>query len=94
MKIYDDHNDMWDFFIKIIISCLDTYAPLKKVYSKYSQCHTPWLSPEILSTIREKQRAKRIAERSERGDNIDHYKHLKNNLKSTIHSAKLFLSGS
>jgi len=31
MEIYDDPDDMWVFFCKIVTSYLDRYVPLKKV---------------------------------------------------------------
>ena len=89
MEMYDDPDDMWGVFIHIITSCLDKYAPLQKVLCKHSRRHTPWLSPEILSAIHEKQKAKRTAEKSGKDDDVAHYKRLKNALKTTIRSAKL-----
>ena len=86
MEMYDDPDDMWGFFIHIITSYLDKYTPLQKVLCKHSRHHTPWLSPEILSAIREKQKAKRSAEKS-RKDDVVSYKRLKNVLKTTIRSA-------
>lgn len=88
MKVYDD-LDMWGFFANIIASCLHKYAPLKKVCCKHSKGHNPWLSLDILSAIHEKQKAKCIAKKSGNDDNIALYKCHKNDLKTTIHSAKL-----
>ena len=56
---------------------------------RYSRRHTPWLSPEILSAIGEKQKAKCTAEKSGKDDDVARYKRLKNALKTTIRSAKL-----
>ena len=88
MEMYDDPDDMWGFFIHIITSYLDKYTPLQKVLCKHSRHHTPWLSPEILSAIQEKQKAKCSAEKSGK-DDVASYKHLKNALKTTIRSANL-----
>ena len=57
MEIYDDPDDMWGFFCQIVTSCLDKFVPLQKVRSKYSKRSTPWITPEVLSAIKEKQRA-------------------------------------
>ena len=32
MEMYDDPDDMWGFFIHIITSCLDKFAPLQKCF--------------------------------------------------------------
>lgn len=82
-------DDMWGFFYEIISTCLDKYVPLKKVRSKYSKRHTPWLSPDVMSAIRVKQRAKCIVEHLGNPEDISRYKQLKNQLKNIICSAKL-----
>ena len=60
MEMYDDPDDMWGFFIHIITSCLDKYAPLQKVLVSI-------LSMILLGFLLkscEKQKAKRTAEES------------------------------
>ena len=47
MEMFDDVNDMWEFFYGILHQCLDSYIPLKKIYHKYSNQHTPWLTDEL-----------------------------------------------
>ena len=49
MEIYDDMNDMWTFFISILHECLNAYVPLHATVSKCSSCHTPWITPFLLS---------------------------------------------
>ena len=68
-------------FCQVVTSCLNKYVPLKKVSSKYSKCPTPslaWMTPEIMSAIKEKQRAKHAAECSDGNEEIALYKRLKN----------------
>ena len=89
MEIYDDPDDMWGFFCQIVTSCLDKFVPLQKVRSKYSKRSTPWITPEVLSAIKEKQRAKRAAELSGSSESLALYKQLKNKLKTVVQSAKL-----
>ena len=89
MNVFDDVNDMWGFFYGIILSCLNAHVPMKTVYCKYSKRPTPWITPEILAAICEKNKAKRIAEHSGDAGNITRYKRLKNRLKSDVRAAKL-----
>ena len=51
MEVYDDVNDMWEYFYSILCGCLDFYIPLKAVRHKYSKRPTPWLNPTILHDI-------------------------------------------
>ena len=68
MEAYDDPGD---YLSRTITSSLYKYLPLWKMYYKHCKYHTPWLSPEILSAICEKQKAKHIAEKS--GSDSDIY---------------------
>ena len=76
-------------FYEIIMSCLNVYALMKRVYCKYSKHPTPWIIPGILATICGKNKAKCLAECSGDAGNILRYKRLKNRLKSDIRAAKL-----
>ena len=89
MELFDDINDMWEYFYGIIQSCMDTYIPLKTVRHKYSKRPTPWLTLDILNVIQAKFKAKRCAERTHDPADIDHYKTIKSHLKSMIRSSKL-----
>ena len=89
MSIFDDVDEMWEFFSYIIQSCLDQFVPLKRIYCKYSKRHTPWLLSEIMLAIREKHKAKQEAECSGNPDDLTRYKCLKNKLKTVICTAKL-----
>ena len=78
MSIYDDIAEKWEFFFSCIIqSCLDQFVLQKRVHCKYSKHDTPWLSPEIMSAIREKHKAKRATECSGNINDLARYKHLK-----------------
>ena len=48
-----------------------------------------WMTPELLQTIKEKNKAKRRAANATSTVNIALYKKLKNKLKTTVHEAKL-----
>ena len=87
MEVFDDINDMWEYFYGILHQCLDSYIPLKKVHCKYSKRHTPWLTDELLSSIKAKHKAKRLAEHTKDPSDISNYKCIKNKLKSEIRSA-------
>ena len=89
MELFDDINDMWEYFYGIIQSCMDSYIPLKTVRHKYSKQPTPWLTSDILHVIQAKFKAKRRAERTRDSVDIDYYKTIKNYLKSMIRSSKL-----
>ena len=89
MEVYDDVNDMWEYFYGILRGCLDSYIPLKAVRNKYSKRPTPWLNSTLLHAIKLKYKAKRLADRTQDPVDISQYKMIKNNLKSQIRSAKL-----
>ena len=61
---------------------LDEYAPLKSVVSKFSRCPTPWMTLELLKTIKEKNKAKWRAARTTSAVDTAIYKTLKNKLKT------------
>ena len=86
MDSFDNIGDMWDYFSGLLDYCLDSYV---RVSCKYSRRHTPWMTPEILCSIKEKDKAKRRAEHTKDPDDLVRYKKLKNQLKSTICQSKL-----
>jgi len=89
MDVFDDIDDTWYFFKSCLFSVLDQYAPLKTVKSKVSKRPTPWMTPELLLFIKEKNKAKRRASKTHSTDDIAAHKLLKNKLKTAIHEAKL-----
>ena len=76
MDIYDDVNEMWEFFSTILQCCLDQYAPCHTVVSKHSHHPTPWLTPALSSAIKLKQKkqAKRRADSTANDAGIALYK--------------------
>ena len=58
MSTIDEIEDMWYFLKSSLYYILDEYAPLKSVVSKLSKCPTPWITPELLQAIKEKNKAK------------------------------------
>ena len=90
MDIYDDDvNDMWHFFVSILYHCLDMYTPSHTVPIKHSHHPTSWISPDLLTAIKHKLRAKRQAESTGSDADISYYKQLKNRLKLLVHEAKI-----
>ena len=89
MDIYDDVNDMWHFFISILYRCLDMYAPSHTVPIKHSRRPTPWITPDLLTAIKHKSKAKRRAESTGLEADFSYYRHLKNRLKVLVREAKL-----
>ena len=63
MDIYDSVDDMWSFVSSILHECLDTFAPVCSVQGRKSHCPTPWLTPSLLSAIKQKKQAKRKAQK-------------------------------
>jgi len=74
MDIYDDINDMWDFFISILFQCLDTYAPSHTVPIKSSRRATPWMTPDLLRMVKQKSKAKHRVKCSGLDTDISYYK--------------------
>ena len=78
-----------DLFATIIDWCLDRNFPLKRIPCGSTKHHTPWMSDNIMATIREKNRAKHVVEKTRNTADSLIYRKLKNSLKSMIRSAKL-----
>lgn len=89
MDIYDSVDDMWSFISSVLHECLDMFALLHPVVCKRSRRPTPWLTPSLLSAIKQKKQAKRRAEWSNDDADIQLYKCLKNQLKHLVNAAKL-----
>ena len=89
MDIFDSVDDMWSFINSILCECLDMFAPLHSVVCKRSRHPTPWLTPSLLSAIKQKKQAKRKAEQSNDDADIQLYKRLKNQLKHLVNEAKI-----
>lgn len=89
MSVYDDLDDKWGFFYNILQNTLQSFAPLKRVYSRLSKRPTPWISDTILEQIKLKNKAKRVAENSGGVDELSFYKRCKNKLKAVVRQAKI-----
>ena len=89
LNIFNDINDMWEFFYSVLQNCLDTHIPLKKVRSKYFKRPTPWITSDILAVIKAKYKAKRVAERTHNPVDLDNYRSIKNQLKMMVCTAKM-----
>ena len=62
---------------------------MKRVRCKNIKWPTPWLTQDILCAISAKHKAKSIAECTHDPGDVDHYKSIKNSLKTMIRAAKL-----
>ena len=89
MDIYDSVDDMWSFGSSILHECLDTFVPVCSVQSMRSDRPTPWLTPSLLSAIKQKKQAKRKAQQTNSDEDVLLYKQLKNNLKCLVQEAKI-----
>ena len=63
MSIFDDINDKWCFSHSVTI--LSSFLSLKPVYSKKSKRPTLWFTPEVADTIKLKNKAKHIFEKTQ-----------------------------
>ena len=70
MDTFDDINDKWEFFLSSLLSILDSFAPQKSVPSSSSKRSTPWITPDILATIKNKHCAKQRAAKSHNPQDI------------------------
>ena len=68
---------------------LNEFAPLHRVTCKNSGHSTPWFSDSIARMIKEKQRARHLAQRTGNVDNWSMYRRLKNQLKAIVRQAKV-----
>ena len=76
-------------FKTILLDVLDAFAPLREIFSKNSRRPTPWFSDALSEKIKLKNRAKQKFDRSgDPGDKLIFQK-LRNDLKATIHQAKI-----
>ena len=73
----------------IFHTILDTFVPLRRVYSRKSKRPTPWFSTVISNLIKLKNRAKKRADQSKAESDQVAYKKHKNKLKHVIRQAKL-----
>ena len=58
----DDIDDKWEFFHQILMLSLNEFAPLHRVNCKYSRRFTPWFSDSIAQMIKEKCKARHLAQ--------------------------------
>ena len=75
MDIYDSVDDMWSFVSSILHECLDVFAPVCSVQSRKSHRPTPWLTPSLLSAIKQKKQAKRKAQQTNSDEDVLLYCH-------------------
>ena len=74
-------HDKWKFFLKILMLSLNKFAPLHRVNCKNSRCPPHGFLTLFAQMIKEKYKARHLAQRT--GDNNDWsaYRRLRNQLK-------------
>ena len=60
VDIYDDINDIYHTFSKIVVDIVDEFAPIKKFRLK-KDCNVPWMDKELLYRIAKRDIAHRLA---------------------------------
>ena len=81
----DDLNAMASNFYDLFHSILDVHAPLKKRKGMTRHVPSPWITPRIKNLIRDRDRAKKKAEKDR--SIWPEYKHLRNKVTSELRSA-------
>ena len=79
-------NDCWKFLLDKLTSCLDNMCPIKM--RKNCVNNNPWLTEEILVSIREKNRDWKTAKRTKNPVDLANAKRLRNHCKTIIRRAK------
>ena len=81
-----DPNACWDFIIKMIENVADTMCPLRERVVK--EKGEIWLTNEILELIYDKDNAWKLAKKTNKQEDINYAKRLRNQTLSTIRRAK------
>ena len=81
-------NDMVTTLNSYILALYDKHAPIvtKRVNKKHP---VPWMTPEILNLMAQRDAAYRRAKRSSDSDLYDQYKHLRNRVKQLLRNSRL-----
>ena len=81
-----DLETMYDRFLSLLYSVIDRHAPMRKVRVK--QKESPWMTRDILTMIRDRDKLKIKAKRSKLTSDWENYKKARNNVTSSIRQSK------
>ena len=79
-------NKLWSYLIEKIEFYIDLQCPLKKF--KISQTKEPWVTPELLEFVKDKDRALRKAKRSKSNEDWEIAKRLRNECLTRVRNCK------
>ena len=71
-----DANSYWNGLVSVVREYLDPMCPLKKI--KIKNKDDPWITAELIDLIKDKDRARMIAKRTNRNEDWDRAKRLRN----------------
>ena len=74
-----DPNKAWNFFVKSILSILDSICQIRK--SRYTNSRPPWITNELMELANDRDRAMKLAKREPSPSNIIQAKSLRNEAK-------------
>ncbi|XP_024880747.1 uncharacterized protein LOC112460309 [Temnothorax curvispinosus] len=74
------------FLSDALTECYDRHAPLRIIQPKHFPA--PWLTPDIKSVMKTRDRARRVWKRSKTNANYTRYKILRNQAQALVRSAK------
>jgi len=70
MDVFDEMDDMWHFSSPVCLVCLISMLLLGQSNPSFPEKLTPWMTPELLLSIKEKNKAKRCAYKTYSADKI------------------------
>ena len=89
IKNFENVNDLTDYFLSVYTKTVEKHAPSKKITSKeYKLKHKPWITPEILKSIRIKNKLFKRYIRLKTQSSREIYKRFRNKLTHTLDISK------
>ena len=81
-----DPESMYDKFISLLNSVIDRHTPMRRVRVKQNE--SPWMTSDLLTMIRERDKLKVKAKKSKLTSDWENYKKSRNNVTTCIRQAK------
>ena len=85
-QIISNVHDAWDFFHTELLKIIDKHAPFKTIKVKGS--HLPWVSSDLISTFRQRDKAWATYRKSKSAADWENYRLLRNKSKTMCRNAK------
>ena len=79
-------NDVWDQIVRVISGCIDPLCPLKNF--KIKNTKEPWVTPELLEFIKDKDKALRKAKKSKTNADWEIARRLRNQCLNRVRNCK------